>query len=115
MIDRGTAALIAAAILLLPGCTVVKIGHGDAARVRYYPGIAIVQVKPGAGSEIISSRSLGISVNRSTLSLGWMSADMALVPPGECELLLWKPSAGATAAMGKLLPDTKLCTIEKGK
>jgi hypothetical protein len=115
MTRRSGPFLLAVIPILLGGCTIIRVGEGSTAHVLYYPGVAIVKLDPRGRNEIVSRRSLGLDISGSSLSLGWVSTDMALLPPHACELILWKPAEGTARALHDLLPDTKICNVNEGK
>jgi hypothetical protein len=101
--------------LMLGGCTVIRVGEGSDVKVRYLPGIAVVTFDRRDRIEVAKVEGLGLSIARDTVSLGWASTQVALVPPGACSLILWKPSSEAAREVSGLLSDQQACIVERGK
>jgi hypothetical protein len=108
----GGAAVALVAAMALTGCTVIRITEGDETKVHYYPGVAVVKVERTDQMQVVSVRGLGVSVAGDMANLGLLSADIALVPPGDCAMVLWKPTKDAVQAVNGLLAGAKACPVK---
>jgi len=101
-------------IPFLSACTVVHVGEGVNAQVKLYPGIAVVQIDKAKRTEIVSLRSFGLAVSNNQALLGYATSDLALVPPGECQIILWNARPGTADRLRSLFPNTDTCGTEEG-
>ncbi|GEM_PF-3991644 len=107
-------ALLLIGAALLGGCTVIRVEAGAQARVRLYPGVAVVKVAAGVEPVLVRSRMLGLGVSGDALTLGWAGVDMALIPPSTCSLILWEPDVAVATAFAGMIDGSALCNVKKG-
>ena len=101
------------AALLLSACTIVQVGDGAGIRTSYYPGLAVIHVTPADSAQVVEVKSLGASSVANSATLGWSHSRIALVPPGRCQLILWRPrTPELTGLRGLLGPQGEVCELE---
>lgn len=87
-------------LLLLAGCTIVRIESRDHVEVRAYPGL--LRIAPDAQASSVVAyrvRGLGLVPTRNGLTLGWAAEDAALMPDtAACRILLFELPADTAAA-----------------
>lgn len=106
-------AAFAALTVSLGACTVVHVQTDQGVRTRYYPGIAVIQIARGDSLQVVEVESLGATAMGSQLSLGWSHSQLALVPPGRCQFLVWRMEPEQVAALRSLLGRrTEICDRE---
>ena len=94
----------------LSGCTIVNVSNPDGVRTTYYPGLAVIRVTPTDSVQVIEVESLGASSVANNAALGWNHSRIALVPPGRCQLVLWRADEGEVDELRSLIgPRTEIC------
>ncbi len=97
----------------LSACTIVKVRDAAGVRTSYYPGIAVIRVTPRDSAQVVEVESLGFSAVGNSATLGWSHSRVALVPPGRCQLILWRPRATDFEQLGTLMgPSTEICDVK---
>ena len=107
------AAALAALAASLAACTIVRIGDGRGVRTTYYPGLAVIHITPGESLQVVEVESVGAAAVGNQLNLGWSHSQIALVPPGRCQLIVWQTTRERLAELRNLLgPGAELCDRE---
>jgi hypothetical protein len=107
------ALFVSAVAIALSACTMVRVGEGSAVRTRYYPGLAVIRITPTDSVQVVEARSLGVSSVGDATTLGWSHSRVALVPPGRCQLILWRAERGKIDELRGLIgPRTESCARE---
>jgi hypothetical protein len=97
----------------LSACTIVKVGNGAGVRTSYYPGVAVIRITPADSVQVVEVKSLGASAVGNSATLGWSHNRVAIVPPGRCQLILWRPrTLELDALRGLLGPGAEICDLE---
>lgn len=109
-----------ARVLLLPlltgalgACTIVRVSGGQSVRSSYYPGVAVIRITSADSVQVVEVKSLGASAVGNSATLGWSHNRVAIVPPGRCQLILWRPrTPELTELRGLLGPQNEVCDLE---
>ena len=97
----------------LSACTIVSVADGADVRTSYYPGLAVIRITPTDSVQVIEVESIGASAVGNSATLGWSHNRIAIVPPGRCQLILWRPrTAGLNELRSLLGPRTEICDME---
>ena len=97
----------------LSACTIVNVRDSAGVRTSYYPGVAVIRVTPTDSTQVVEVKSLGASSLANSATLGWSHSRIALVPPGRCQLILWRPRTTELDELRGLLgPRTEICDLE---
>ena len=108
-----SAALAAGLLTALSACTIVHVRSPDGVRTTYYPGVAVIRVTPGDSVQVVEVESLGASAVGESATLGWSHSQVALVPPGRCQLILWRPRTTELDELRGLLgQEAEICDLE---
>lgn len=102
--------------LLVAGCTNTVIYEADGeVRVERGFGITRLTAQPGAQPQIIQSSGLGINSRDGALSIGYFSADTAVLPVDDCRIVVWLDNEPSPAALAQLKAlGGSVCTLGPG-
>jgi hypothetical protein len=106
----GMAGLLLAS---LSACTIVRVRSPDGVRTSYYPGMAVIRITPTDSVQVVEVESLGPTAVGNSATLGWIHSRVAIMPPGRCQLILWRPRTSDLDELRALLgPRTEICDGE---
>lgn len=111
-------ALPAAMLLLaVTACAQVTIHAGDGTvseRTRF--GIVSIEPRPGTTAQIIDLQGIGLIAQSGAMTLGHLSSSMAMLPAGDCRIVLWlEDTTAPPASLAGLLDGTpELCAVGPG-
>lgn len=103
-------------LALAAGCTRIVVREGDG-EVRIEDGIGIVRLTtlPGRQPQIIQSDGLGLMLRDGAMTIGYFSADMALLPPDDCRIVVWLDETVPPELLNEILvPGEPICPIGPG-
>lgn len=103
------------AALSLCACTVVHIQGPSKDDVVVYRefGIVNVDLKPGARSVVVNSRSFGVINALEGFTVGYHSAAYAALAPDDCRIVLWIRSDEQLKELNQFLSDrSNVCVVQ---
>lgn len=104
--------LLLALTATLSACTIVNVRDGTGVRTSYYPGVAVIRITPTDSVQVVEVESLGASAVGNSATVGWSHNRVAIVPPGRCQLILWRPRTPELDELRGLLgPGTEICDL----
>lgn len=98
----------------LASCSVVNVRTASMDDIRVTRGFGFVslQVKPSAGTVLVTSTTLGIVRTIDGLALGFHWADYAAIPPSGCQVVLWIRSNEQLKMLDELLRNHEsVCVV----
>jgi hypothetical protein len=97
---------IAVCLALLPGCTVVRIVHGDAIDVHHSIGLVRVEISPKAGPTYVETNNVGALLGDRRASLGWTKEATVVFPQGgRCAVFIVATSVKVEQALAAELKN----------
>ena len=116
MTPQHIALSTAAISLLAAACTQVVVHESDG-KVRVENGIGIVQLTtyPGRQPQVIQSQGLGLTVRDGAVTLGYFSADMAVLPIDDCRIVIWFDEDASPQSISAMIGEADgICTLGPG-
>lgn len=115
--DRWGTALPACVGLVLAACAQVTIHAGDGSvsqTTRF--GILSIDPNPGTMAQIVDLQGIGLVGQNGGMTLGYLSASMAVLPKGDCRVVVWVEQASAAPTTLAALLDGRpdICAVGPG-
>lgn len=102
--------------LVLGGCTEIRVHQGDGS-VTTDRGFGAVTFKaePGSKPVLFQAKGVGIVTTGDRFTLGYVNADYAVLPIGDCRIVVWIGQNGRVQALDALrdLGDS-ICLVGPG-
>ena len=102
--------------ILVAGCTRTVIYQADGeVQVQNRFGVTHLMTQPGTLPQIIQTDGLGISSREGALSIGYFSAEVAVLPIDDCRIVVWldKDATSTVREELKALGDS-VCVVGPG-
>ena len=115
--ERWGTALPACALMGMTACAQVTIQACDGSvtqNTRF--GFLSIEPRPGRTAQIIDLQGIGLIGHNGGLTLGYLAASTAVLPTGDCRVVIWiDDTETAPAALADLLGGTSdLCAVGPG-
>ncbi len=81
---------VSLAMVVLCGCTQISVHEGDGTVTQERSfGAVILKAEPGTQPILFQAKGLGVVTAGNRVTLGYVNADYALLPVGDCRIVIW--------------------------